>query len=441
MASAPRTFFNCKIMMIKNFDQLATNSLRKQALLIVEAGLEAIRTEHAVKAEMRYDARKGILSVADTTYALATVKRVVVVGFGKAAYDAVTTIYELLGARIACGFVLDLKGGSQGSLTCTIGSHPYPTLVNVAATKQIVEVVTGLTEEDLLLCVVSGGGSSLLCYPYELTCETETQIVQVLMRAGADIHELNTVRKHISMVKGGQLAQAAYPAQVVNLVFSDVPGDDLGMVASGPTMLDSTTAHDAAAVLEKYNVLALCNMASCNLRETPKEQKYFERVSSHMIVSASKALHAMKVKANDLGFAVRIYKEGYAGRAQDLAKEFVHEATKGQCLLASGESTVQMNSASGKGGRNLEMALAALPLIGEKQLFLALDSDGYDNTSFAGALVDTHTLTKARQLSLDVRAELNSHNSYVFFETVGDYVETGLTGANVADLVLVLTEV
>lgn len=427
-------------MTIKNFDELATSPLRKQALLIAEAGLRAIRTEYAVKAEISYDSRKDVLHVAHAVYPLAAVQRVVVVGFGKAAYDAAATLYRLLGSRISCGFVVDLKGGSQGSLTCTIGSHPYPTLVNVAATKKIVEVATELTEKDLLLCVVSGGGSSLLCYPYELTCETETQIVEILMRAGADIHELNTVRKHISMVKGGQLAEAAYPAQVINLVFSDVPGDDMSMVASGPTMKDSTTAHDAAAVLKKYNVLASCNMPSCNLRETPKEEKYFQRVTSHMIVSASKALQAMQTKACDLGFVVRIYKEGYTGRAHELAKDFLQQSVRGQCLLASGESTVQMSGATGKGGRNLEMALAALSLLEGRQVFVALDSDGYDNTSFAGALVDRGTLEKAKRLGLDAHAELESHNSYIFFESVGDYIDTGLTGANVADLVLVLTE-
>lgn len=427
-------------MSIKNFNQLATTVLRKQALLVLEAGLSAIDTGSAVQSQVRYDEKKAELHIAGSAYSLKKIQRIVVVGFGKAAYDAVTALYKIVGSRIACGFVLDLKGGSQGSLTCTIGSHPFPTHVNVAATKQIVEVVTSLTENDLLICVVSGGGSSLLCYPYELTCEAETKIVQSLMRAGADIHELNTVRKHISMVKGGQLAQAAYPAQVVNLVFSDVPGDDMGMVASGPTIKDTTTAHDAAAILAKYNVLNVCNMPSCNLRETPKDEKYFERVSSHMIVSASKALYAMQTKAHDLGLSPRIYKEAYMGHAHDLAREFLDEVQPGQCLLAAGESTVELGANSGAGGRNLEMALAALSLVGEKRVLLAIDSDGYDNTSFAGAIVDSNTVTNAKRLGLNVQAELNSHNSYLFFEAVGDYVETGLTGANVADLVVVLSE-
>lgn len=427
-------------MGIQNFHELATTPLRKQALLVLEAGLSAIRTQSAVQSHITYNEKKNELHVGGRVYRLSGVQRIVVVGFGKAAYDAVTTLYAILGARISCGFVLDLKGGSQGNLTCTIGSHPFPTVTNVAATKQIVNVVSELTEKDLLLCVVSGGGSSLLCYPYELSCETETKIVETLMHAGADIHELNTVRKHISMVKGGQLAEAAYPAQIINLVFSDVPGDDMSMVASGPTMKDATTARDAAAILKKYNVLAVCNMPSCNLRETPKEDKYFQRVTSHMIVSASKALHAMQAKAQDLGFATRIYKEGYVGRAQDLAKEFLHENVPGQCLLASGESTVHMHGSSGKGGRNLEMALAALPLLHERQVFVAADSDGYDNTPFAGALVDMRTLEKAKRLGMNAHAELESHNSYIFFETVGDYIDTGLTGANVADVVLVLSE-
>lgn len=422
-------------MIIKNFDQLASTPLRKQALLIAESGLRAINTNGAVQQAVRFDVGKNTLVVQGRTYDLACVERVLVVGFGKAAFEAVDALYRIMGDRIDCGYVLDLKGGSRGSLTCTIGSHPYPTLVNVEATKQIVEVLEGLTDKDLLLCVVSGGGSSLLCYPYQQSCEMQAGIVSALTRQGANIRELNTVRKHMSLVKGGQLAKAAYPAQIVNLIFSDVPGDELDMVASGPTLPDATTVSDAAAVMKKYDILNMCALPRCELQETPKEQKYFERVSSHLLVSAGVALEAMRVKAEDLGFAARIYKSAYAGEARELAREFVLEPKPGECVLAAGESTVTIE-VPGKGGRNLELALAALTCIGPDHVLLTCDSDGYDNTNFAGALVDTHTRARAAHMNMDSLVYLNTNASYSFFEQLGDALNTGLTGSNISDFVI-----
>jgi glycerate 2-kinase len=426
-------------MVIKNFEQLASTALRKQALLIAESGLVAIETNNAVHRAVSYDSNQNLLAVQGRVYSLVGVERVLVVGFGKAAFEAVDALYEILGTRIDCGYVLDLKGGSRGNLTCTIGSHPFPTLVNVEATKQIVEVTNGLTEKDLLICVVSGGGSSLLCYPYKQSCEVQTSIVSTLMQKGANIHELNTVRKHISLVKGGQLAQAAYPAQVINLVFSDVPGDELAMVASGPTMPDTTTVHDAAAVLRKYDVLNICALPRCELQETPKDEKYFKKVSSHLVVSAGIALEAMRLKAEDLGFKTRIYKAAYAGEARELAKEFALEPRVGECVLAAGESTVTV-AIPGKGGRNLELALAASQYLQTGQVLIACDSDGFDNTNFAGALVDESTLARASHINTDPLVYLNTNASYSFFEQLGDHIDTGLTGSNVADFVVSLRE-
>lgn len=426
-------------MYIQNFEQLAISSLRRQALYIAEAGLAAIQTAPVVRDAVQYDAKKDVLIVQGVLHSLREKDRVVAVGFGKAAYEAVSALYELLGTRISCGFVLDLKGRSQGNLDCTVGTHPYPTSVNVAATQKIVEVVSGLTDKDLLLCVVSGGGSSLLCNPYEMSCETQVRIVQTLMRSGATIEELNMVRKHISLVKGGQLAAAAYPAEIINLVFSDIPGNNMDTVASGPTMFDATTIAEAATVLKKYNVLELCQMPSCSLRETPKDAKLFERTSSYLLVSGSTALLAMQGKAEDLGFRARLYNSAYSGEARALAAEFALAPQPGECVLAAGESTV-ISRHEGKGGRNLEMALAALPRLSQGQVFVALDSDGYDNTPYAGALVDTTTLERARRLGVSPDMELQSNNSFLFFEQVGDHIDTGLTGANVADLVISIRE-
>jgi glycerate-2-kinase len=426
-------------MIIQNFDQLASSSLRKQALLIAEKGLEAIHTNGAVKQAVRFDVEANTIVIQGHTYELSQVNRVLVVGFGKAAFEAVRTLYDILGERIECGLVVDLKGDSQGTLTCTIGSHPFPTLVNIEATKHIVEVLQGLTERDLLLCVVSGGGSSLLCYPYKQSCEVQKGIVSALMRQGATIQEVNTVRKHISLVKGGQLARVAYPARIINLIFSDVPGDQLDMVASGPTLPDETTIQDAAAILQKYDILSACSLSKCELQETPKDKKYFEKVTSHLIVSARVALEAMRQKAEDLGFAARVYNTAYAGEARTLGREFVQIPRKGECVLAAGESTVTI-AVPGKGGRNLELALAAVPYMQPDQVLISCDSDGYDNTNFAGALVDGRTQKVATRLHMDPGVYLGTNASYSFFDQLGDYIDTGLTGSNISDFVITVRE-
>ena len=422
-------------MMIQNFSQLASTALRKKALLIAEAGLEAIATTPRVRAAVRYNKHRDELFVEGRRYKLASVRRLVVVGFGKAAYEAVTTLYSILGDRISEGLVVDLKGDSVGTLTTTVGSHPYPSATNVTATKHILEVVTGMTAEDMVLCVVSGGGSSLLCYPYKQTCELQSSIVQALMHSGATIQELNTVRKHMSLVNGGQLAAAAYPATVINLVFSDVPGDDPALVASGPTLYDPTTSAEAEAVLQKYAILEKCGLSKCDLHETPKEEKYFASVHTHVLVSGKLALRAMSEKAENLGFATKIASAAYAGIAKELAVEFAGMPKKRQCVLAAGESTVVVKHA-GKGGRNLEMALAALPQLGQDHVFLALDTDGHDNTPCAGAIVDAHTRDAAQRVGMSPVVALEQNGSYQFFEAVGDYIATGLTGANVADFVV-----
>lgn len=420
-----------------NLDQISVTPERKKALMILEAGLEAIDTRQAVHKAVKYSKDKDELTVQQKRMSLKGVKNVVLVGFGKAAFDACQTLYDILDGSVSCGFVLDLKGGVIGNLTCSVGTHPFPTTVNVRATQDIKTFLDTLTEDDLVLCVVSGGGSSLLCDPYQMSCEMQTLMVRALMHRGADIFELNTVRKHLDKVKGGQLAAAAYPAKVVNLVFSDVPPGDLSLVASGPTMYDESTLEEASAILAKYQVLEACKLPRCELTETPKDKKMFERVESFLVVSAEQAIQAMKHRAEELGYKVSIGELAYSGEARELGRTFLQRTPVGECSLWAGESTVTVTT-PGKGGRNLELALGVLPHLSPTDLLLAVDSDGYDNTPFAGALVDGETKRKMAALSMDPEVYLRQNSSYAFFEEVGDYIDTGLTGANVADLVVVL---
>ncbi len=423
-------------MTIKNFNNLATTETRRQALLIAEAGFAAIDTSLAVEQAVKFDPQTGELVIQGKVFDLAGFRSVVLVAFGKAAFDAASQLQKILGQRLNCGFVVDLKAGQIGNLTCSVGTHPFPTAVNVKATQQIKSFLNTLNEKDLVLCVVSGGGSSLLCDPYQMTCETQTLLVKALMHRGATIEEMNLVRKHLDNVKGGQLAAAAYPAKVVNLVFSDVPGGTLDMVASGPTVYDPTTISEAAEVLKKYHVLDLCQLPTCQLIETPKDKSLFEKVESFLLVDAQLAARAMRDKALDLGLRARIASIAYSGEARDLGKTFLTQTEAGEVTIWCGESTVTVRT-PGHGGRNLELALGALNFLTDEQLVLALNSDGFDNTPFAGALADSETERKAKLAGLDHRVFLEQNSSFNFFEQVGDFVDTGLTGANVADFVIV----
>ena len=423
---------------MKNFEQLATSTLRRQALTIAEAGFAAIDTATAVRKNFVYEPKKQKLKIFKQEFDLSKFQRIIVVGFGKAAFEAVATIQGVLKDRIACGYVLDLKEGSLGNIVCKVGTHPLPTKINIEATRELVAMLEACTEEDFVISVVSGGGSALLCDPHDMSCETEISIISALTVKSASIQELNTVRKHISQVKGGQLAKKIYPATCVSLIFSDVPGDDLSMVASGPTVKDATTTRDAQAILWKYDVLTMLDLPSVKLIETPKEDKYFERIHNILFVSAKTALSAMKEKAEELGFKVKIFSDHFQGEARELVGQIVLSADKkNTCLLGAGESTVTITG-KGTGGRNQEMALAALSLLNENQVLLCLASDGHDNTDSAGAIVDRATLERAANLNLEPEKFLNNNDSFNFFQAIGDQVQTGQTGANISDFLVCL---
>lgn len=423
-------------MIIKNFDALSSSTQKNQALLIAEAGLSAIKTSVAVKNNFFYDSKTKVLKVGGRSFEVKNFRRVICIGFGKAALEAVTEIQSQLKDLISCGFVLDLQEGNLSGITCRVGTHPYPTMVNVAATQELLVMLQNLAPEDLVICVVSGGGSSLLCYPHEISCESEVSLLNSLTKQGANITEINTVRKHISKIKGGNLAKMCYPATMINLIFSDVPGDDLSTVASGPTVKDTTYMRDAAAILKKYNTLELCSMPACKLVETPKEDKYFEKVYNFLTVSSKTALSAMEQKARDLGLSVSVFSDKYEGKASEVGRQILSWGrTHGKCTLAAGESTVEIKG-GGKGGRNQEMSLSVLPQLKSGEAFLTLASDGYDNTPFAGAVVDSDSLLRARGLGLNPELFLEQNDSYSFFKQLGDGLETGLTGSNISDLVI-----
>lgn len=426
---------------IRNFEELAQNAKRKAALEIAEAGLAAIETGAVMKRLIKPGIEE--LTIKDELIFLAGAQRIWAVGVGKCALEASRALKEILGDRLAGGIVLDVKPRVDlGEIRVFQGTHPWPSKENVESTAQIIDFLKGLNESDLVIFIISGGGSTLLCSPQEMGLDEETRILKALFKAGADIVEINTLRKHLSLARGGHLAKYAYPARAVSLIFSDVPGNNLEFIASGPTVKDSTTVEEAQKILKKYKISQGLDFKDYGLIETPKEDKYFERVTNILLVSNRLALEAMAKKAEDLGYQATICTDSLEEEASEAGKRLVKElaGTTGKLVrLYGGETTVAIKG-KGMGGRNQELTLSALRFVGEDKLVLSMASDGRDNTDFAGAIGDKLTLERAGDLGLKIDEYLENNDSYHFFEKVKDYIMTGDTGSNVADLVIFLKE-
>ncbi len=324
-------------------------------------------------------------------------------------------------------------------------AHPVPDGAGARAAGEILAAVSDLTRDDLVLCLLSGGGSALLSAPWGVTLEEKAALSVDLLASGASIHQINAVRKHLSRVKGGQLARACMPAKVVSLIVSDVVGDDLSTVASGPTAPDRSTFMEALVILERYGIAApaarrhLLRGAEGELPETPKPgDPVFERVENRLIVTNRAALGAAQGFLVEKNVPARLLSDEIEGPSRAAARAHAREALKlgpGEALLSGGETTTVVGKGAGRGGRNLEFLLAlALELGGAPFFALAADTDGIDGSSFAaGAVLTPDTLDRAQESGLDPRAFLEASDAHGFFGRLGDLVVTGPTGTNVND--------
>lgn len=423
-------------MIVKNFEELSKSDARKFALELVDVGLGAVETGRVIREIVKLD--ENYLRIGNEAYPIKDIERLFVVGVGKCSLAAGETLENILGDLVSGGVVIDVREGKLNKIHAISGDHPFPSEKNVSATEEIIKLLTGASERDFVIFIVSGGGSTLLCHPEDMTCLDEAEILKFLYGAGVGIRKINTVRKHLSTARGGYLAKYAYPAKSAALIFSDVPGDDLEFIASGPTIKDTTTIKDAERIV---NDSGLKNrIGKINLVETPKEDKYFANVKNILAVSNKIALTAMEEHAKAKGFNVEIVTTTFEGEAKDLAVEItdkLHSSKERTVQLYGGESTVTIRHV-GKGGRNLELALSALRKIEDNELILPIASDGKDNTDFAGAISDIITKGNAERLRLDEEKHLEDNRSYDFFSETGDYVKTGDTGRNIADLVLAI---
>ena len=386
-----------------------------------------------------------------------------VVGAGKGSAAMARALEELLPGGIAAGAV-NVKYGygvPTQVVRVTEAGHPVPDESAIAGTARIVELLAGLGESDLVLCVISGGGSSLLTLPAPGISLADLQILTaVLLACGATIGEINTVRKHISQVKGGRLARLAAPASLVSLILSDVVGDPLDVVASGPTVPDETTFADAWAVLERRGILESVPLSvrdhlrrglERRVEETPKPgDPLFARVSNITVGNNRLAAEAAVSRAKELGLQGLLLTTHLEGEAREagrvlaaLGREVVQNADPipaPACLVLGGETTVTLRG-PGRGGRNQEMALAAaLAADGLQGVLIAcFATDGTDGpTDAAGALVEGDTVARARSLGLDPARHLAENDAYPLFHALGDLIVTGPTRTNVNDLALVI---
>ncbi len=416
-------------MIIKNFKQIALSKEREMLLDILDFGLQKTKPEVVLKSQIKRV--KDTLYIQDLKIDLSKKKSVIVVAIGKMAGNTCAFLEKLLYDKIKKGFCIDVSDKDLKLIKHQTGTHPYPSKINATFSENIVKSVSHLSKDDLVLAVVSGGGSSLFCMPHEVECQKGAEIFKELTKKGANIEEINTVRKHLSLVKGGNLAKYAYPAEVVSLIFSDVPGDDISYIASGPTVKDHTTIQDAKRILKEYDVAY-----SGKFFETPKDDKYFERVHNILVCSNKIPLFAMQKRAKKHGIIAKILSFDLQGNAETIGKFLMENTEKGELLLAGGETTVKIKGA-GKGGRNQHTALATLKYINKHLVFIACASDGYDNTEFAGAIADEITLKHARKKELNIDAYLENNDSFKFFEETGDFIYTGKTDINVSDLFMV----
>jgi len=445
--------------MILNFKSLSKNALRRKALLIANAGYEAIDIEKLISRKIKIQNGKLFIKSAMTRHSaevlldldLSVYKKIFLIGIGKGSALASLSLAKILGNRLSNGIALDVQKlqTTNHKLQTFIGSHPFPSGKNIKATKEIVRMLNCLNADDLLITFICGGGSALLC-GLEKEMRNSILATKKLTETGADIFELNIVRKHLSELKGGGLAKLAYPATVVSLIVSDVPGNDLSTVASGPTVFDKTTRKDAEKIWKKYQYQEVrppqingnfrrSNLQKLKFHETPKDKKYFEKVKNILFLSNQEPILAMAKKANEVGFKPKIYSLKLKGEAKNILLSCGKACKKGGIVLAGGETTIKFKNPSlaGKGGRNMEAVLAALTRI--NACILSVASDGRDNTEAAGAIGDNLTIEKAKKLKLEPKKYLENHNSFNFFKKTGDLIYADKKSFNVADLMLVLS--
>jgi hydroxypyruvate reductase len=432
-------------------------SLRRDALAIFRAALKAADPAEAIRRHLKIDGDK--LRAGETKYRLDRFEHVWVVGAGKASATMAAAVEKLLGKRITGGLI-NTKYEHVATLRridLNECGHPVPDDSGVNGARRIAEIARRAGPNDLVVCLVSGGASALLPLPVEPVSLGDKQATtKLLLECGANIHEINTVRKHISGIKGGQLAALAHPATVLSLILSDVIGNDLDVIGSGITAPDRSTFGDALAILDRFSLRervppSVREYLEAGRGETPKaDHPAFTRTQNLIVGGNDLALNAAAAHGKELGYRTLILSSFIEGETRDVAR--VHAAIAREirhsgrplrapaCVISGGETTVTIHG-KGKGGRNQEFALAAaIDLAGvPRTLALSGGTDGTDGpTDAAGAVADSTTVSRGASAGNHARHFLAANDSYTFFDAIGDLIRTGPTGTNVMDVRLIL---
>ncbi len=445
-------------------DQKKLNSMRQDAVSIFNSALSAVNAFYAVKKYCRRE--NDILYIDQSAFNLEAYQNIYIIGAGKASAHMGAAIEEILPLLKITGGIINVKYGHTVALK-TIklveAGHPIPDKNGHTGAQQILHLVEKAKKDDLIICLISGGGSALLPLPaLSLTLSDKQKTIRTLLSCGASINEINALRKHMSLLKGGRLAEKAWPATLITLIVSDVVGNPLDVIASGPTVGDPSTFRDCMDIIHKYNISDQIpavvaehfkNGITGKISDTPcPGDQIFDKTFNLIIASNIEALTAASKMSKSLGYNTLILSSMIEGDTREaalfhtaIAKEIRktgNPVPSPACILSGGETTVILKG-NGKGGRNQEFALtAALDISDENRMvLLSGGTDGTDGpTDAAGAVVDSETIRKAINAELNPADFLKNNDAYHFFQKTGDLVMTGPTGTNVMDLRIVLVK-
>jgi len=459
---------------VKNADDLLQNSMdktiRRGRELIIDAiniGISSVAPSSVVGNRVRHSGNS--LEIMDAyglvhSFDLSGYDGIYVVGFGKYISFFAEAIEMKLGDIILDGVVLDAKRYAHGrpkKIKVLRGSHPIPSDDNIAAARYIIDFVEGLPTDAFVLALVMGGASALFSYPIEpITINDLVEATKTMLMEGLDIYDINTIRKHISNIKGGKFAEVVYPRKLVGLVISDIPGDNISFIGSGPTSPDPTTYQDAHRIIQRYNmeeklpesVIQVINRGvRGEISETPKpESKIFKNVDNFVIANNSLALRTIHNYFRSKKIECLLLTDRLRGEAREVGKALgsiiysypeLNSRSKPTAIICGGETMVTVRG-HGKGGRNQELALSvAIELNGilksRKIVFASIGTDGIDYIEdVAGGIVDKFSYERAKKEGIDPLLCLENNDSYTFFKTLNDHIITGITGTNVADIMI-----
>lgn len=435
--------------------------MRKHATSIFDAALRAVDPEEAILHHLKRNGNS--LEIGERALNLNHYDRILVVGAGKADAPMARALEAILSERITDGVIVVKEGHGLPLAHIQIreAGHPVPDQRGIEGTEEVLSLLTDAREDDLVICLISGGGSALLVAPVPgVSLEDKQEVTRLLLACGATIHEINTVRKHLSRAKGGGLAHLAHPATMVSLILSDVVGDNLDVIGSGPTIPDSSTFRQAKQVLKAHGIWDQApesvrqhieSGVNGSIAETPKPGDIaFQKDAWELVGTNLQALMAASEEAEKAGYRPLILSARVEGETREVAKVHMaiakevalsgHPVSPPACILSGGETTVTLQG-KGKGGRNQEFVLAsAIALESERRIVvLSGGTDGTDGpTDAAGAIADGTTLTRASNKGLDSVDHLNRNDAYPFFQDLGDLLITGPTRTNVMDVRIIL---